>query len=40
MTWNGKKYPTNPSVAPKTDKKIITGKYKFLNSTAQEQLSF
>lgn len=40
MTWNGKKYPTNPSVAPKTDKKIIEGKYKFLNSTVQEQLSF
>jgi hypothetical protein len=40
MAWNGKKYPTNPSVATKTDKKIITGKFKFLNSTVQQQLSF
>jgi hypothetical protein len=40
MVWNGKKYPTNPSVAPKVDKKIIAGKYKFLNIEKQEQLTF
>ena len=40
MAWNGKKYPTNPSVAPKTDKKIIAGKYKFLNSANQKQFTF
>lgn len=40
MTWNGKKYPTNPSVAPKTDKKSIAGKFKFLDIAVQEQLSF
>jgi len=33
MAWNGTKYPTNPSVAPKVDKKIIKEKYKFLNET-------
>jgi len=31
MAWNGVKYPTNPSTAPKVNKKIIEGKYKFLN---------
>lgn len=31
MAWNGTKYPTNPSTAPKVNKKIIEGKYKFLN---------
>ena len=40
LAWNGKKYPTNPSIAPKTDKKIIIGKLKFLDSTKQEQLNF
>jgi hypothetical protein len=40
MAWNGKKYPTNPSVATKTDKKIITGKFKFLDIEKQEQLTF
>ncbi len=40
MAWNGKKYPTNPSVAPKTDKKIIIGKFKFLNIAEQKQLIF
>jgi len=40
MAWNGKKYPTNPSVATKTDKKIIAGKYKFLNIGEQKQFSF
>jgi hypothetical protein len=40
MVCNGKKYPTNPSVAPKVDKKIILGKYKFLNIEKQEQLTF
>jgi uncharacterized protein (UPF0254 family) len=33
MAWNGVKYPTNPSTAPKVNKKIIDGKYKFLNET-------
>jgi hypothetical protein len=33
MAWNGTKYPTNPSTAPKVNKKIIEGKYKFLNET-------
>jgi uncharacterized protein YlaI len=40
MAWNGKKYPTNPSVATKTDKRIITGKFKFLDIEKQEQLTF
>ena len=40
MAWNGKKYPTNPSVAPKVDKKIINGKFKFLNIAEQDQLTF
>jgi hypothetical protein len=31
MAWNGTKYPTNPSTAPKVNKKVINGKYKFLN---------
>lgn len=40
MAWNGKKYPTNPTVAPKVDKKIIAGKFKFLNIAKQKQLTF
>lgn len=40
MAWNGKKYPTNPSTAPKVDKKITEGKFKFLNIAEQDQLSF
>lgn len=40
MAWNGKKYPTNPSVAPKVDKKIVVGKFKFLNIAEQKQLAF
>ena len=40
MAWNGKKYPTNPTVAPKVDKKIIAGKVKFLNIVEQKQLTF
>ena len=40
MTWNGIKYPTNPSVAPKTDRKIIANKFKFLNIEQQKQLVF
>lgn len=40
MTWNGKKYPANPSVATKTDRKIIAGKHKFLDIEKQEQLTF
>ncbi|WP_269241814.1 hypothetical protein [Flavobacterium limnophilum] len=40
MTWNGKKYPSNPTVAPKVDKKIIAGKFKFLNIAKQKQLAF
>lgn len=40
MAWNGKKYPTNPSVATKTDKKIIIGKYKFLTIAEQKQFAF
>lgn len=40
MAWNGKKYPTNPSVAPKTDKKVIVGKFKFLSIEKQKQLTF
>jgi hypothetical protein len=40
MAWNGKKYSTNPSIAPKVDKKIIVGKFKFLNIAEQKQLTF
>jgi hypothetical protein len=40
MVWNGNKYPSNPSIEPKTDKKNIIGKFKFLNSTEQKQLKF
>jgi hypothetical protein len=40
MAWNGKKYPTNPTVAPKTDKKIIVDKFKFLNSSDQKRYTF
>lgn len=40
MAWNGKKYPTNPSIATKVDKKIIVGKFKFLNIADQKQFTF
>jgi hypothetical protein len=40
IAWNGKKYPTNPSIAPKADKKIINGKFKFLNIAKQNQFTF
>lgn len=40
MAWNGTKYPTNPSVAPKGDKSIVKDKFKFLNIQAQEQVSY
>jgi len=40
MAWNGTKYPTNPSIAPKVDKKVITGKFKFLNIEEQDQIIF
>lgn len=40
MVWNGSKYPSNPSIAPKVDKKITGGKFKFLNIAEQEQLTF
>ena len=40
MAWNGSKYPSNPSTAPKVDKKIIDGKFKFLNILEQDQLTF
>jgi hypothetical protein len=40
MAWNGTKYPTNPSVAPKVDKSILKDKFKFLNIQEQDQVSY
>lgn len=40
MAWNGAKYPTNPSVAPKVDKSIVKDKFKFLNIQEQVQVSY
>jgi len=40
MAWNGKKYPTNPSMATKVDKKVLKGKFQFLNLEKQEQIKF
>jgi len=40
MAWNGNKYPSNPTVAAKVDRKTIVGKFKYLNIEKQEQLTF
>jgi hypothetical protein len=33
MAWNGSKYPTNPSLAPKISETVISGKYAFLDES-------
>jgi hypothetical protein len=40
MAWNGKKYPTNPSLSPKISDQLKEGKYAFLNEGTQEQYNF
>ena len=40
MVWNGNKYPSNPTVASKIDRKTIVGKLKYLNIEKQEQFAF
>lgn len=40
MAWNGSKYPTNPSLAPKISESLISGKYAFLNEASQELYNF
>lgn len=40
MSWDGIKYPSNPSIAPKVNKSVISGKFKFLNIAEQDQVFF
>ena len=40
MAWNGTKYPTNPSLAPKISESIITGKFAFLDEAKQAVNNF
>ena len=40
MTWNGTKYPTNPSLAPKISESVINGKYAFLDEAKQASYTF
>jgi hypothetical protein len=40
MAWNGKKYPTNPSLSPKISDQLKEGKFAFLNEGIQEQYNF
>ena len=40
MAWNGKSYPTNPSLAPAESKSTVEGKFKFLNATDQATYTF
>jgi putative lipoprotein len=35
MAWNGSKYPTNPSLAPKVTQSTISDKFAFLNEQNQ-----
>jgi hypothetical protein len=40
MAWNGTKYPTNPSLAPKISESVISGKYAFLDEAKQASYTF
>ncbi len=40
MEWDGKKYPSNPSVTSKVDKRVLNGKFKFLDIKKQKQFKF
>ncbi len=40
MAWNGTKYPTNPSLAPKISESVINGKYAFLDDARQASYTF
>lgn len=40
MAWNGSKYPTNPSLAPKISESLINGKYAFLDEGKQASYNF
>ena len=40
MAWNGSKYPTNPSLAPKISESLISGKYAFLDEANQALYNF
>jgi hypothetical protein len=40
MAWDGKKYPTNPSLSPKISDQLKEGKFAFLNEGTQEQYNF
>lgn len=40
MAWNGSKYPTNPSLAPKISESLVSGKYAFLDDAKQATYTF
>ena len=40
MVWNGKSYPTNPSLAPAIGKSVVAGKVELLKATDQATYSF
>lgn len=40
MAWNGSKFPTNPSTAPKISESLISGKYAFLDEAKQVSYTF
>jgi hypothetical protein len=40
MIWNGSKYPTNPSLAPKVSQSTIGDKYAFLDEQKQAVYNF
>ena len=40
MAWNGSKYPTNPSTAPKISENVISGKYAFLDESKNALYNF
>jgi hypothetical protein len=40
MIWNGKTYPTNPSLAPSIANSVIEGKFEFLKETGQTAYNF
>jgi hypothetical protein len=40
MTWNGKSYPTNPSLQPAAPASLVKGKFEFLKATDQATYNF
>jgi hypothetical protein len=40
MAWNGKSYPTNPSLQPAAPASLVKGKFEFLKATDQETYTF